>query len=68
MLDVEVIPHQQHRPRGQLKDVLAGAVGQDRLKPSQAAGSHHDQVGLNLIGNLEHRLLGVALANQGAHA
>ena len=68
MLHVEVIPHQQHWPGGELEDVLAGAVGQDGLKATQAAGSHHDQVGLNFVGNLENGLLGIAFANQGAHA
>ena len=65
--DVEVVAHQQHRPGGELEDVLAGAIAQDRLQPAHAPGAHHDQIAIELIGHLEHGLLGVALANDRVH-
>ena len=62
MAHVEIVTHQQHRPGGELKDVLACAVGQDGLQSTKAAGAHHDQVCIKFIGHLQHGLLGVALA------
>ena len=50
-----------------MEDVLTGAVGQDRLQPAEAAGAHHDQVGIELVGHLEHGLFGVALAQDRVH-
>ena len=34
---IEVVAHQQHGPRRELEDVLAGAIGQNRLQPAKAA-------------------------------
>ena len=63
MTDIKVIAHQQHRPGRELEDVLTRAVAQDRLQPAQAPRAHHDQISVQFIGHLQHRLLGVALAN-----
>ena len=60
--DIKVVSHQQHWPRRELEDVLARAVGQDRLESSQTTGAHHDEVGIELVSHLEHGLLGIALA------
>jgi hypothetical protein len=37
------------------------------LQTTQAARPHHDQIGVDFIGNLEHRLLRVPLPDDGGH-
>ena len=46
---------------------MAGAVAKDRLKATHASGAHHDQVAVEFVGHLQHRLLGVSLANDCVH-
>ena len=65
--DVKVVAHQQHRPGRELEYVLAGAVAEDRLEAAQASGAHHDQVAVEFVGHLQHRLLGVSLPNDRVH-
>ena len=67
MADIKVIAHQQHGSGGELEDVLARAVGEDRLQASQAAGAHHNQIGIQFFGHLQHGLLGVAVADDRIH-
>ena len=64
---IEVVTNQEHGARGQLKNVLAGAIAKDRLQASQAAGAHHDQIRIQLISHRENGLFGVSLADDRVH-